>query len=156
MDFKETRKQFQAQLLKLIAEREEIDKKIRGLMAAIDGLKIITGDDGPPAPPPDLILVPGASGFTDRVRAVLRSDTNKAWPPTQVRDLLVQSGIENTKQLLIQVHNTLDRLLKQNEVVQEESGYKWITPLYRALYEMAPPPNTGSTVPPDLRAPKKK
>jgi hypothetical protein len=133
MNFDEHREQFQKELVRLIGQRNELDRKIHGLIKAIEGLNVITGNSGPPPPPSDLVLVPAASGFTDRVRAVFRSDTSRSWTPVQVRDRLVESGVSNTKQLLIQVHNTVDRLLKQDEIRPEGNGYKWITSLYRAL-----------------------
>src|SRR5260370_21746133 len=125
MKIEDTLKEFQAELIRLIQEREGLDRRISTLAQVVNGMKAFIEQtkkkdytlSAPPAPPPD--LVPAASGFTDRVRAVLRSNKDKYWIPTEIRDVLVSSGIENTKQLLIQVHNTVDRLDKHAEIEPE-------------------------------------
>lgn len=140
MNHDELIRELQAEVMTLIAKRDQADRQISGLLKAIEGLKTFAGKSMPtismpPPPPPGFSVMETLSqgGFTDKVRAVMQTNTDKPWTPTAIRDELVAKGMENTKQLLIQVHNTIDRLEKQEEIFPEGDGYRWRTIASRLL-----------------------
>jgi hypothetical protein len=66
--------------------------------------------------------------------------------PTEVRDSLAARGMDLSKykQPLVPIHNTLKRLVSQEELVEfrddsgDLRGYRWVSPLARAVAEVSP------------------
>src|SRR5438552_18287033 len=104
MDYQELLKSCQARLGALQKQRVEIDREMVGLARTIEGLRVlaqVTPQISSPPPPPPGVL-DEASGFTDKVRAVLQSNETRSFSPTEIRDALVASGQEDSKIVLIQ------------------------------------------------------
>jgi hypothetical protein len=131
MDYKDLLAKLEARFAELRRQRVEIDREMMGLVKTIEGLKVLAQKPPPPTispPPPPPISE--STGFTEKVRGILKSNENRKLSPTEIRDALVSSGgEEDSKTVLIQVHNTLKRLIDQNEVFETQTNegklYSW-------------------------------
>jgi hypothetical protein len=82
--------------------------------------------------------------LTDAIRLVFSATNEPILTPTEVRDALLAHGLNLTKykQPLVPIHNTLKRLVSQEELVEfrddngELRGYRWVSPLARAVAEV--------------------
>ena len=114
-------KEIEREKVALEQEALNIQQQLVGLDYMLEGLQfMVTG-----GPPPDLEQL----GFTDKV-ALIFEKANTPLFPTQVRDELLQIGVKgsSTKNLLISVHNAINRLLQDSlqEIPMEgRSAYKW-------------------------------
>jgi hypothetical protein len=132
-NYYETLKEFHAELVRLLAEKDRINKRIESLTKAMESIRALAEEldeplISPPAMPPDM-----EEGFTDRVRSVLKANSLRGVTAVDVRDaLLQQTPNEDPKIMLIHTHNTLKRLHKQGEVdelpaSEGRTPYRWKT-----------------------------
>ncbi len=147
-------------LNEFVAARAEIDKQRAAIDAHIiqwkqlvDSLRTVCTDEDE-EDPSDVELsafVEGKPGrqtvkFTDGVRTVLKEKRNVIVTPLDIRAGLTNLGFDFSKysQPLTPIHNCLKRLEEQGEVKTEKTpgghtiGYKWISPIERALAEESP------------------
>ena len=136
-------------LTELLTERSKIDKEIVEWKRVIDSLLAVSqGEDTDPSDVQVSAFLENEVGikiikFTDGVRMVLRQNASRTVPISvpEIRDQLINLGFDFAKyaQPLVPIHNTLKRLEDQGEVSPIKSvegqtlGYKWISPLERAL-----------------------
>jgi hypothetical protein len=123
-------------------ERAAIEKKILNLTKSIDGLSALCE----PEPDEEFIEVKGGNdmSLTDSIRRIFSESTEPILTPTEVRDALIAMGanLAKYKQPLVPIHNTLKRLVTQEELVEfrddhnELKGYRWVSPLARAVAEV--------------------
>jgi hypothetical protein len=130
MNFQEQLVLFHQELTRLTDERDNIDRQISGVLDVIKSLADLVEDAGEEPVVPQ--LAPEAeAGFTDRVRTLLQASPGRALTAIQIRNAFVEvDPKQDSRVMLIHAHNTLKRLLKQNEVdeVQTTDGrvaYKW-------------------------------
>ena len=125
-------------------ERAAIEQRIVNLTKSIDGLsalcepkseeQFLVGSDSDPT----LFQV---ISLTDAIRHIFSKSSEPVLTPTEVRDELLAMGMDlaKYKQPLVPIHNTLKRLVSQEELVEfrddnnELRGYRWVTPLARAV-----------------------
>jgi len=133
----------------LLSERATIDKEIVDWKRVIDSLLAVSeSEDTDPAVVEVSAFVEGKPGkqtvkFTDGVRMVLQQNSNREIPISvpEIRDQLTNLGFDFAKyaQPLVPIHNTMKRLEEQGEVrplkneMGQTLGYKWISPIERAL-----------------------
>jgi hypothetical protein len=119
MDYPRLLKEAQEEHAGMVTERDSCLEKVRQLERdilvtdrLIELYKMALGQTGPQTGE-DLFasLDPDALGVTDAIRKVIAT-SNVPLEPTQIRDALRTAGYEksSSKNLLITVHNTLDRL----------------------------------------------
>jgi hypothetical protein len=131
-------------------ERAIVEQRIINLTKSIDGLAALCEPESG-----EKFLVGGAddpsifqiTSLTDAIRRVFSKSSEPVLTPTEVRDALRAMGVDlaKYKQPLVPIHNTLKRLVEQEELVEfrddngELKGYRWVTPLARALAEIESP-----------------
>jgi hypothetical protein len=115
----------------------------------LDSLSTVSQDV---SPDPDVLsgnlsrtLQPEAKliGFTDAIRETLKGATPNSLTAPAIRYELLKMGFDFSKykQELVAIHNTLKRLQQQGEIEPAKNergktiGYKWVSPLIRALAE---------------------
>jgi len=147
-------------LSEFVAARAEIDKQRAAIDAQIiqwkqlvDSLRIVCTDEDEEDPSDVEVsaFVEGKPGkqivkFTDGVRMVLRQNRDVVITAPEMRTGLTNLGFQFFKyrQPLTPIHNCLKRLEEQGEVKAEKTkdgqivGYKWISPIERALAEDSP------------------
>ena len=128
-------------------DRSLIEQRIVRLKQTIDGLAALCE----PEPEEDFVQVNGGNlpegygtSLTDAIRRIFSVSTEPMLTPTEVRDGLLAMGVDiaKYKQPLVPIHNTLKRLVAQYELVEfrdddnELRGYRWVTPLARAIAEV--------------------
>ncbi|HXC43021.1 MAG TPA: hypothetical protein VNY51_05810 [Candidatus Dormibacteraeota bacterium] len=115
----------------------------------IDGLSALCE----PQPDEDFVEVqeggePYSFKLTDAIRLVFSGSSEPVLTAPEIRDELVAKGIKLSKykQPLVPIHNTLKRLALQGELVEfrddagDLRGYRWVSPLARAVAEVSPIP----------------
>ena len=120
--------EFQAELESLLEQKDQLTERIAELAKAIDAIKVLAEEDGTLNPPP--LKMDSETGFTDRVRAVLKANPAMALSALVIRDEFLKNAPEDDpKILLIHTHNTLKRLHRQGEVVEISTSagraYRW-------------------------------
>ena len=131
-------------------ERAAIERRIVGLTKSIDGLAALCEPETD-----EKFLVADRkdsstfqiTSMTDAIRRVFSESDEPMLTPTEVRDALLAMGTDLTKykQPLVPIHNTLKRLASQEEIVEfrddndELRGYRWVSPLARAVAEVDRP-----------------
>jgi hypothetical protein len=155
--------ELQEEFKRTITERELLDRRIAGLMKAMEAVKVLAEDASEPivSPPP----IADEAGFTDKVRNLLKANPARSFTAVDIRDVFLEFYPKaDPKVMLIHTHNTLKRLLKQNEVEEVigadgKSGYRWLIPKFdvgKSVMEFlqglqnisAPPPGSpGVTLP---------
>lgn len=127
-------------------KRAEIDGHILKWKRAIDGVLAVTeSEQGDPEDVEVSAFVAGRKTvkFTDGVRLCLKQRSNTVLSAPDVRDGLINLGFDFGKyaQPLVPIHNCLKRLVEQGEAEAVKTaegqsiGYKWISPIERALAE---------------------
>ena len=129
------------ELEKILKQRSDLDKRTLELKKTIEGLAALCGVE----PWADAIERDAAaaadanrSGITQAIRRAL-SESKVPLSPTELRSSLIAQGISMARYAneMVVIHNTLNRLVKQNEVVrvQNPSGQivaytlrKWVGP----------------------------
>jgi hypothetical protein len=147
-------------LNEFVAARAEIDKQRATIDAQIiqwkqlvDSLRAVCADENEQDPSDVEVsgFVEGKPGrrtvkFTDGVRMVFKRNQNAALTAPEIRVGLLNLGFDFSKysQPLTPIHNCLKRLEEQGEVKPEKTalgaivGYRWISPIERALAEDSP------------------
>jgi hypothetical protein len=130
-------------------ERAGLEQRIISLTKTIEGLAALCE---PEVVDEFLITAEGdvanfqIASLTDAIRQVFSSSSEPMLTPTEVRDALVARGMDFSKyrQPLVPIHNTLKRLVSQEELVEfrddsgDLRGYRWVSPLARAVAEVSP------------------
>jgi len=137
----------------LLSERSRIDKEIVNWKRVIDSLLAVSEDDDSDPSDVQVSSLDAESGrktikFTDGVRMVLRQNANRevSISVPEIRTQLINLGFDFAKysQPLVPIHNTLKRLEEQGEAAPlrnefgQTLGYKWISPIERALGDDSP------------------
>jgi len=146
-------------LNEFVSARAEIDKQRAAIDAQIihwkqlvDSLRTVCADeDEDPSDVEVSAFVGDKPGkqivkFTDGVRMVLKEKRDVIVTAPDIRTGLLNLGFDFSKysQPLTPIHNCLKRLEEQGEVKPEKTkdgqiiGYKWISPIERALAEESP------------------
>jgi hypothetical protein len=143
--FEAALKEARKSLNEALEERRAIESRIVNLKKTIQGLAALCE----PVLTDDLEQILGSLGnqytsLTDAIRTVFSQSKEPSLKPPQVRDALVAMGFDlaKYKQPLVPIHNTLKRLESQEEIVAvrdergDLAGYRWVSPLARAVAEM--------------------
>jgi hypothetical protein len=150
------------ELNRLMVEREEITAQIERLTTAIESVQELAAQqnypiiESPPMSPDE------ETGFTERVRTILKANSSLALTAVIIRDeFLKATPKEDPKILLIHVHNTLKRLRKQGEVEDVTTsagrGYRWkfvansLWERLRSVGELASVPLDQNKLPEEIR-----
>jgi hypothetical protein len=127
------------QLEKLTDERDMIDRKIKGLVQVIDGLRVMSGESaGGPSQSKGLAPI-DEIGLTDAVRNYFKSVAAGPVFPVQIRDALIAAGYygNGPQGILLAVHSILGRMEKRGEVDpvprDGKTAYEWVSLLKRAV-----------------------
>jgi hypothetical protein len=132
-------------------ERAAIEQRIVHLTKTVEGLAALCEPEAG-----EEFLVSGErdhssfqmTSLTDAIRRVFSEAEEPILSPTEVRDKLLAMGMDlnRYKQPLVPIHNTLKRLLAQEEIVEfrddnnDLRGYRWISPLARAVAQVSDHP----------------
>lgn len=131
-------------------ERAAIEQRIVSLTKTIEGLTALCE----PESDDDIVqmhaIVPGTevtASLTESIRTIFSTSSEPILTPTEVRDALAAMGVNlaKYKQPLVPIHNTLKRLVEQDELVEfrddknELKGYRWVSALARAVAETSAP-----------------
>lgn len=120
-DYKRVLQKARKDLEAALQEKEELDARIAGLRQTIAGLAALSGE---PYTVPDTEATPGIS---HGIRRVLATSPNPLTAP-EIRDALARkpefrTTLESYANPLSVIHNTLARLVRQNEVVQTDNKF---------------------------------
>jgi hypothetical protein len=141
-------KEAKKSLTEALEERSAIEQRIVSLKQTIEGLSALCE----PQSDEDFVEVqeggePYSFKLTDAIRLVFSGSSEPVLTAPEIRDALVARGINLSKykQPLVPIHNTLKRLVSQEELVEfrddagDLRGYRWISPLARAVAEVGTP-----------------
>jgi hypothetical protein len=141
MNTKQSLSEFEAELKKLSEERDSLDRKIRGLVQVIEGLRIMSEESGPVGRLSDMLGSPDEIGLTDAVRNYFEYIAAGPVFPVEIRDALLAAGYEGggPQSSLLAVHSIISRMEKKGEIEpvkrDEKTAYRWVSKLSRALRE---------------------
>jgi hypothetical protein len=137
------------QITKLLSHRFEIEEEIIRWTQVRDSLlAVVETESEDPSDVEVSAFVDGKAGkatikFTEGIRKVLRETASRPIPISvpEIRERLTNLGFNFAKysQPLVPIHNALKRLAEQGEVgaIKNEQGqtlgYRWISPVERAL-----------------------
>jgi hypothetical protein len=136
-NYKTDLNQYVQQLSELIKQREQLDRRIAGLVKAIEGINALAqADEAEPGALGTLIDVSG--GLADAIRTILQSSNV---PPSaiQIRDQLRAVGfdLDRYPNHLAAIHGIVGRLKEAGKVEAVEldgrTCYRWKTELTRAI-----------------------
>lgn len=122
--------EIQAEIRRLLEMRNNLDKKVDHLTNALKYLEAVSEESDEPIAEPPFLTAAEDHGFTNKIRAVFRANPTRLLTPISIRDLLVERDSKlDPKIALIHTHNTLKRLVKQNEIVEVQmsdgrAGYR--------------------------------
>jgi hypothetical protein len=123
--------ELQEELTRLVAERDKIGEQVEALIKAMNAIKVLALRDDS-AQPISTPVMADDSGFTDKIRSLLKANPARSFTAVEVRDVLLEfDKYADAKVLLIHTHNTLKRLHKQSEVEEVAAGsdgrtsYRW-------------------------------
>lgn len=134
-------------LRELESVRSAVDKQIRGYTAIVESFQQLIAQECFEERSSPLDLEP--VGFTDAVRMILKHHV-VSMSPLEIRDSLVAGGVTGSseKNLLINVHTVVRRLVEAGEVQEAERKgervFQWVTGLRRALMDLEPKPVVDS------------
>src|ERR1700722_1542292 len=120
------------ELTALASQQVKIEARLQQINAAIQAIQNLAAESDEPLIEPPSIHPDDETGFTDKVREILKSNPLKRLTAVEIRDMLVKSSAESDpKIVLIHTHNTLKRLHKQGEVdelkaAEGRNAYHWI------------------------------
>jgi hypothetical protein len=151
-NFQTALEQARKELAAALEERSAMERRIINLKQTIGGLASLCEPEDE-----DVVQVGGGlspsykTSLTDAIRKVLSEATSPISPP-EVRDALLveQVDLSKYKQQMVPIHNTLKRLERQGEIVAARDdkgeiwGYRWVSPLARAVAEVGGSGNLGS------------
>jgi hypothetical protein len=129
-----------------LEQRSAIEQKIVNLKQTIEGLSALCE----PEADHDLVDVEEdglvlSFSLTDAIRLAFTESPETVLTPTEIRDALLANGLSLSryKQPMVPIHNTLKRLVSQEELVEfrddngDLRGYRWVSPLARAVAEVS-------------------
>jgi hypothetical protein len=150
-------------LTEALEERSAIEQKIVSLKQTIDGLSALCE----PEANQDLVDVEHdgerlSFSLTDAIRLAFTADPEAVLSPTELRDALLSQGLSLSryKQPLVPIHNTLKRLVSQEELVEVRDGkgdlvgYRWVSPLARAVAEVTTKNRSANAIAELFRSPQ--
>lgn len=142
MDFKKQLKDAEQQLLRLEQQKKGIERQMRGWIQIIEGLRELSEQPsfGDPLTGEEVPTESDTPSLPNKILLVL-AEVRTAIGATQIRDQLYADGaidVSTSKNLLINIHTTLKRLIKTGQVEEvplEDSTklYAYISPMRRAL-----------------------
>ena len=118
-------------LRRFIAERDAAQQKVERIGAAIAHIEVLAQELDSKIMEPPPLLPDDETGFTARVREILKANSAKRLTAIEIRDVLMKSSPDDDpKIVLIHAHNTLKRLFKQDEVHETRisdgrNAYQW-------------------------------
>jgi hypothetical protein len=126
------------QLLRLEQQKKDVERQMRGWVQIIEGLRMLS--ERPAAPTTEVISIdPETPSLPNKVVAIL-AKIGEPVGATEIRDqLIINRAVDaSTKNLLINIHTTLKRLIRvgQVEEVPVNDGsrlYRFVTPMERAI-----------------------
>jgi hypothetical protein len=130
--------EFQEELKKLCDKRDALDRRIKGLVQAIEGLRLMSQE-------PDFsseltaILNSDELGLTDAVRNYFEYLAVGPVLPVEIRDALSAAGYEGggPQSALLAIHSILSRMEKKGEIEpvkrDGKTAYRWVSKLSRAI-----------------------
>jgi len=106
--------ELEGELSQAVDEQEKLQARIDALLTAIESVKALAEQSDE-----EIVEPPSApeAGFTEKVRRMLEMNMAKSFTPVEIRDVLIHHDTDaDPKVMLIHVHNTVKRLLRQGEL----------------------------------------
>jgi hypothetical protein len=149
MNYRKELREAEEKLMELDQQKLAIEHQMRGWVQIIEGLRVLADKDASREHSAQLeqAAETDTPSFANCVRNVL-IQTSAPIGATQIRDQLVEAEtVESSKNLLINVHTTVKRLIKSGEVeevpLQDGSKlYRFVTPMERAIKAPYGAPNS--------------
>jgi hypothetical protein len=149
MDFQKELKVAEEKLIELDQQKRAIEHQMRGWVQIIEGLRVLADKDAMREYQAKVATASETDTptFANCVRNVL-IQASAPIGATQIRDQLVNARtVDDSKNLLINVHTTLKRLIKSGEVVEVplpdgSKLYRFVTPMERAIKAPYGAPNS--------------
>lgn len=123
--YKKTIETVRLELVKLLGEREHIDKRILNLRQILSGFESLADDEEAPVNEAAVAAIGKALGITDAIRHVLQSQFPRPMAPREVRDELLRLGanLRPLSNQMASIHNILKRLVpNEAEAVVDADG----------------------------------
>ncbi len=139
MDFTKELERAKEELLRLEKQKTDIERQMRGWIQVIEGLLVLNEKErftlDPPPTREEVAAEIETPSLPNMVLGVL-CQSNGPIPAPQIRDELIASRAvdASAKNLLINIHTTLKRLIKTGQV--EELPFSETTKLYRFISPM--------------------
>ena len=148
--FERALKEAKLKLAEALEERLALERRIVSLKQTIEGLTPLCQAEAQDFVQPEGTYGIGLS-LTSVIRTIFSESKQPILTPLEVRDALRARGVDlaKYKQPLVPIHNTLKRLETQEEIVAFRDddgnvrGYRWISPLARAVAELDHRPKLG-------------
>jgi hypothetical protein len=151
MNFKTQMEAAEAELLKLEQQKADIERQMQGWVKIIEGLRVLSEREKYRMDPPPTSVASDSqepASLPAKILAVL-STVSGPIGATQIRDQVIanRAASASDKNLLINIHTTLKRLIKYEQVeeVSLSDGsklYRFVTPMERALRHPYGAPNS--------------
>ncbi len=129
LNYKALLTEFEDEFQKLMAERKRLDGQIDKVAKAIQAITTLAQESNEAIAYPSPDSMSADTGFTDKVRMVMRANPGRPMSAIAIRDVLHEAmPHEDPKIMLIHIHNTLKRLKKQDEIeeiVGFDGHYRW-------------------------------
>lgn len=131
----------QQQLLRLEQQKKDVERQMRGWVQIIEGLRMLSERPSFGAAPTTEVasIDPETPSLPNKIVAIL-AKIGEPVGATEIRDHLIINGAvdASTKNLLINIHTTLKRLIRAGQVeeipVNDGSKlYRFVTPMERAI-----------------------
>src|SRR5712692_6849064 len=141
MDFGKQLKDAEKELLKLEQQKIDIERQMRGWVQVIEGWRVLNEEVsfGDSATREEVVAETETPSLPSKILAVL-CQTGAAIGATQIRDQLVadRAADASAKNLLINIHTTLKRLVKTGQVeevplVEGSKLYRYVSPMEQAI-----------------------
>ena len=141
MSYKTELQEAEKKLLELEKQKAAIEHQMRGWIQVIEGLRVLAEKPSFDEPPTreEVAAEMETPSLPHKILLVL-AEADSPIGATQIRDHLVASGMVDAaaKNLLINIHTTLKRLVRTEQVDQVPLAdgsklYKYVSPLQRAL-----------------------
>jgi hypothetical protein len=135
-NYKKALQEAREELVKLLGQKEELDKRVAQLQQTVSGLSALCGEEPVERQSAvqaailrnyEMVLegITGKPGLTDAVRAALKA-FNRPLTPVEVRDGLISLGYDLSiyGNVLASIHTILKRLVDNEEVKEVEKDGK--------------------------------
>jgi hypothetical protein len=149
MDYRKELREAEEKLMELDQQKHAIEHQMRGWVQVIEGLRVLADKDAARehCSQSESAAETETPSFSNSVRNVV-VQARTPIGATQIRDQLVAAGtVESSKNLLINIHTTLKRLIKSGEVEEAplpdgSKLYRFVTPMERAIKAPYGAPNS--------------